>query len=297
MANVKSFRSGIVLDPVSADPSGPSEGQLQVSDGTHRTAGLWQYLGAAWVQVPTSLTGSLTTKTGAYTLLTTDDTIIADATSAGFTLTLPTAASASAGKIYKIVKVDSTNNQVTIDGNGSETIDGSTTVYLDSQYQSVQIVSDGSNWFAVSGSTKIDSMIRLHTGNGHGSTNTKIRRFTTTIDDIGTAITYADSATNGATFTVNEDGVYHIHLQDGRFSSSSANVGLSLNSSQLTTDIPSITAADILGYTRADSGTASTQALSVSVVLSKDDVVRVHTDGNANLTGSSYFTMTKIGRI
>ena len=39
--------------------------------------------------------------------------------------------------------------------------------------------------------------VRLEVGNGSGSTNTKIRRFTTAVTNTGTAMTYADSATLG----------------------------------------------------------------------------------------------------
>lgn len=45
------FKKGIQLDPQSTDPSNPAEGDLFVSDGTPRTAGLWQYKGSAWVEV------------------------------------------------------------------------------------------------------------------------------------------------------------------------------------------------------------------------------------------------------
>lgn len=52
MSNVKTYKTGIAIASVSADPSSPVEGQIQNSDGTHRTAGLWQYLGGAWERVP-----------------------------------------------------------------------------------------------------------------------------------------------------------------------------------------------------------------------------------------------------
>ena len=45
--------------------------------------------------------------------------------------------------------MDGTGNTVTIDGNGTETIDGSLTKTLPSIYDSVYIVSDGSNWLIV----------------------------------------------------------------------------------------------------------------------------------------------------
>ena len=84
-------------------------------------------------------------KTGAYTATATDEVITCDATSAAFTITLPAVAGIT-GKPYTIKKTDSSGNIVTIDGNASETIDGATTYLLSSQYDTLPIVSDGSNW-------------------------------------------------------------------------------------------------------------------------------------------------------
>ena len=63
------------------------------------------------------------------------------------TLTLP-AASSNANRIYYIKKTDATNT-ITIDGNASETIDGSLTKTLSIQYESVTIVCNGSNWYII----------------------------------------------------------------------------------------------------------------------------------------------------
>lgn len=49
--NIKQFISGIGLEPVSADPASPVQGQLQYADGTVRAEGLWRYDGTAWQQV------------------------------------------------------------------------------------------------------------------------------------------------------------------------------------------------------------------------------------------------------
>jgi hypothetical protein len=51
MSKLKSFKTGINLDPVSADPSSPAEGDLQYSDGTVRAKGLWQYKDGAWAEI------------------------------------------------------------------------------------------------------------------------------------------------------------------------------------------------------------------------------------------------------
>jgi hypothetical protein len=87
---------------------------------------------------------AVTSKTTTYTA-TIDDNVILCSGSA-FTVTLPAAASCS-GKKLLIKKTDSTfSNIITIDGNASETIDGATTKKLNTQYESLLIVSDGTNW-------------------------------------------------------------------------------------------------------------------------------------------------------
>jgi hypothetical protein len=50
------------------------------------------------------------------------------------------------GKIYVIKKVDNSSNSVIIDGNGSETIDGSTTAAINTFNQSLWIQSNGTSW-------------------------------------------------------------------------------------------------------------------------------------------------------
>lgn len=86
-----------------------------------------------------------TSKTAHYTATVNDEFIACNAASGAITITLPAVASVPVGKRYVIKKTDNTNN-VVIDGNLSETIDGATTKTLDSQYESVVIVSTGSAW-------------------------------------------------------------------------------------------------------------------------------------------------------
>ena len=82
----------------------------------------------------------------AYTITLEDRTINADATSSAFTITLPKAYNAD-GYIFNIKKLDSSANAVTVDGDGSETIDGSTTMIISNQYDSLTVQSDGTEWF------------------------------------------------------------------------------------------------------------------------------------------------------
>lgn len=88
---------------------------------------------------------AVVTKTAAYTATVSDKTILCDATSGAFTVTLP-ATQGLSGITYYIKKVDSSGNAVTIDGNGSETIDGDTTVKITTQYEALLLQTDGSNW-------------------------------------------------------------------------------------------------------------------------------------------------------
>lgn len=89
----------------------------------------------------------LTTKTANYTATAADHTIVVDATAGAVTITLPTAVGIK-GRTYTIKKIDNANN-VVIDGNGSQTIDGSTTKTLTTQYQTVTVQSDNANWFVI----------------------------------------------------------------------------------------------------------------------------------------------------
>jgi hypothetical protein len=73
-----------------------------------------------------------------------------NATSGAVTVTLP-AASSNTGMRVCIKKTDSSANAVTIDGNGSETIDGAATKALTSQYDFSCLVCDGTEWFIVGG--------------------------------------------------------------------------------------------------------------------------------------------------
>lgn len=73
--------------------------------------------------------------------------ILANAASAGFALELP-AASSWAGKTIKVKKADGSDNAVTIQRGGTDTIDGgAASVVLDSPYAAVMFVASGSAWF------------------------------------------------------------------------------------------------------------------------------------------------------
>lgn len=71
-----------------------------------------------------------------------------DASAAAMTVFLPEAG-AYKGVMFSIKKTDSSVNAVLVDGNASETIDGSITATLASQYAGVTVISTGSAWLKV----------------------------------------------------------------------------------------------------------------------------------------------------
>lgn len=87
-------------------------------------------------------------KTSTYTVLETDrdKTILADSSGGAVTITLLAAATAGDGFRLTVKKTDSSSTAVTVDGNASETIDGATTYLLYNQYDSIDLICDGSNW-------------------------------------------------------------------------------------------------------------------------------------------------------
>lgn len=102
-----------------------------------------------------------------------------DCTSGAKSLVLPTAASVN-GQIIHATKIDSSANALTVDGFGTETINGALTVLLRQQYDSLEIYSDGTNW--------------------------KVRSFTSGTVSLGSARTAIPDPGNAGAIAVNQSG-------------------------------------------------------------------------------------------
>lgn len=216
-------------------------------------------------------------------------------TSGTFSQTFDPAASLAAG--WFCYAYNGGSGVVTLDPSSTELINGASTLAL-LPGEIAFIYCTGSALKAVKFMAAVgDQSVVVTTGNGHGSTNNKVRRFTTTQSSAGTAITYADSAANGGSFTINETGLYAISYMDVLTGGGSVfYFGVSVNSAQLTTSIESITAADRL--TMAKMPAANTHwPVSVTVRLTAGDVVRAHTDGTVDSVSAvtSVFRIRKIG--
>lgn len=142
--------------------------------------------------------------------------------------------------------------------------------------------------------TFASSQVVCDTGNGNGSTNTVIRRYTNSTTT-GSDITYADSATLGGTFTINTAGLYSISVTDFNNSSSNRSFGISLNSNQLTTSIDTITTANRLIETSTQNNQTTANCSTVAR-LAVNDVIRSHNDsGPGGATATVQFRIVRIG--
>jgi hypothetical protein len=83
-----------------------------------------------------------------YTMTLNDTIILMDATGGNKVVTLKPVDQCK-NKRVTIKKTDASANTVTIDGNDSEVINNATTYVLTAAYQSIDVVSDGSKWWAV----------------------------------------------------------------------------------------------------------------------------------------------------
>lgn len=108
-------------------------------------------------------------KTAAYTVVVADDgkLVDADATTAAFTVTLPTAASAGDGFIISVKKTDSSANAITVDAAGAELIDGATTQVLSTQFDVIVLYCDGTEWHIVAAANDgALQSVQVFTGDG-----------------------------------------------------------------------------------------------------------------------------------
>ena len=81
-----------------------------------------------------------------YTVVATDSVLVCDTTGGAITVNLPAAADVP-GQQLTVKKVSGGVNAVTLDGNGAEEIDGSTTnADVDAQYDVLTIICDGTQW-------------------------------------------------------------------------------------------------------------------------------------------------------
>jgi hypothetical protein len=107
----------------------------------------WTFGANGVLALPGGLNQKLTSVSTTYTAAS-ESVIEADATSGAFTITLPPASTAGSGRTYTIKKIDAINT-ITIQGDGAETIDGSNTQSLVSQWAALTVICNGTSWLIV----------------------------------------------------------------------------------------------------------------------------------------------------
>lgn len=276
------------------------------------------YLGAFWILVSNSAditadvpgvsakwakaygTPVIAERTTNVKLISEDNGKIVKVTAGTFSQTFDACATLGAG--WMVYLINSGTGVITLDPDGAELIDGASTKILPKDAVLMVQCTGTALQTVTFASTMQDNHVTVTTGNGYGSTNTKIRRFTTTLSSAGNALTYADSAANGGSITVNEAGLYEIFIQDAGLNATTIYFfGASLNSNQLTSDISDITAAHRIMfatvYNRA-SGSTFANAASRIMRLAVGDVIRMHNkDTRPDSTGvaDTVLSVRKVG--
>lgn len=136
------------------------------------------------------------------------------------------------------------------------------------------------------------SSVFLSGSNGYGTSATKIRRYTNSVI-VGTDIIYEDSITAGTSLTIKVAGVYAITSVDNYTGAS--NVGISLNSTNLTTNVQNLTAGEQIAWSSTGSTNYGTGVLAI-LPLAVNDVIRPHDENTAvgAVTQGVYFRIVRI---
>lgn len=128
----------------------------------------------------------------------------------------------------------------------------------------------------------------ITTGNGHGSSSTFIRLYTTTVFNNGTAFSISHSATLGTVITINETGLYLFTAVDSRNPLGTCLFGLSINASgsELTNNVSLLALNRLVGgfLTAGTDGSISEKYLTVMDRLTAGDTIRVHDDSSNTAT-------------
>lgn len=135
------------------------------------------------------------------------------------------------------------------------------------------------------------SMVKVNTANGYGSTNNKIRRFTNTVTNQGSDITYADSSTLGGSFTINTSGIYGISYSDNF--NAAGTLGVSLNTTTPTTAVSAIALSELVNLTTTSAANFWNN-MSAQIYIAAGGIIRAHTDGGTTGTGAAEFMITRL---
>ncbi len=140
------------------------------------------------------------------------------------------------------------------------------------------------------------SEVLVYTGNGHGnSAGTKVRRFSTISKNIGSDISYADSVSAGAIFTIVNAGLYWMQYRDRR-SGSQERIGITRNCAAPSTSLATTPLTEIIDWMNMPQDYPfSVQA---TTFCDAGDLIRPMTEAGANdnVAGVARFHIMKVSR-
>lgn len=125
------------VTPLKVDGSGGLANQVLQTDGTAA--------GVSWSDVSPSDDHWTTSTETASVTASDNDEVLADSSVGAVTITLPTPAN---GVRVRVVNIDNTNG-VTVGRSGTESINGTAADITLSEFESVELVSNGTDWFIV----------------------------------------------------------------------------------------------------------------------------------------------------
>jgi len=236
-------------------------------------------------------------KQATYPITDTDglQVIEVDTTAGAVTITLPLMANNLGRQIrIQFVKNDASLDVVTISphatnaGKLSNDLLASIILPKVGDFIVIQQSSNSDCWEVVN--EKITCSMKWDTSAGVGATDNKIRKFTNQTYTFGNLVSHNHGSYGnaGLEITILRSGKYSFAYTE--VPDSTENVGISVNSNQLTTGIFLITLAHRLGGVNLPTMMSGT--FSISIYLKKNDIVRVHTDGNAATGVAAYQTCT-----
>lgn len=187
------------------------------------------------------------TKTNDYTILNTDyySEFIGDTTSNDVDFTLPDLAS-NYGRKFRIIHIDG-SNEVNVVRAGTDVIteDNLTNINLPKPGNYIEVFASQSAGAWLVMSENIACHWEAHTHAGYGGAGwTLIPYFSTVVKDYGDVFSVANNNTEGLTITINKSGMYSFSYSSTSDVGGNDIIGISENTTQGTTSISSINAAD-----------------------------------------------------
>lgn len=261
-----------------------SDNQVLTADAAQASGVKWAAGGGGGSgDMLSTLTSSEISITGATTA-TISRMHVCSGTSADYTVTLPTAAS-NAGKFIGFRMATGLTKIVTLDGNGSETIDGATTRLMWAG-EAVVLMSDGSNWARINGKSlpMMGTMLRSSDQSiGSGATDIHVETDTADVN-VGGMVD-----TTNFRFNIRRPGTYryqgHVRYNNASFGAD-AYVSIWKNGT-------------MVGQTQIGWNMGSYGGISLGgmLTLAASDYVELYFiqySGSARTIGSAYFELMEV---